>query len=81
MMDPSGMYILPARCIKCPLLVVPDIEAKDTVSLTNYLAVLPRHKMGAYWTYYVQQHVTNEEGDEVTTAQDKEDEKMYGNEW
>jgi len=37
--------------------------------------------MGAYWTYYVQQHVTNEEGDEVTTAQDKEDEEMYGNEW
>lgn len=81
MMDPSGMYILPARCIRCPLLVVPDIESSDTVSLTDYIAVLPRHKMGAYWTYYVQEQITVQEGDDVTTAQDNEDDSLYGDEW
>lgn len=35
MMDDKSMYILPAQCIKGPLVVVPDIEAADRVSLTN----------------------------------------------
>jgi len=63
------------------LLVVPDIESSDTVSLTDYIAVLPRHKMGAYWTYYVQEQITVQEGDDVTTAQDNEDDSLYGDEW
>jgi hypothetical protein len=42
MMDPSGMYILPARCIRCPLLVVPDIESSDTVSLEGSRKVRKR---------------------------------------
>jgi hypothetical protein len=42
------MYILPTSCIRGPVIVVPDIEDEGTVSLEDYMAVLPRHKMGAY---------------------------------
>jgi hypothetical protein len=42
------MYILPASCIRGPVIVVPDIEDEGTVSLEDYMAVLPRHKMGAH---------------------------------
>jgi hypothetical protein len=47
MMDSGEMYILPASCIRGPGIVVPDIEDEGTVSLEDYMAVLPRHKMGA----------------------------------
>jgi hypothetical protein len=48
MMDSGEMYILPASCIRGPVIVVPDIEDEGTVSLEDYMAVLPRHKMGAH---------------------------------
>jgi hypothetical protein len=33
MMDSGELYILPASCIRGPVIVVPDIEDKGTVSL------------------------------------------------
>jgi hypothetical protein len=75
MMGSDEMYILPASCIRGPVIVVPDIEDKGTVSLEDYMAVLPRHKMGAHFIY----HLGELEGDYV--PDNREDEKNYGNTW
>ena len=45
----SEMYILPAVCIRGPMLVVPDIIANGEASQENYMTLLSRHHMGAYF--------------------------------
>ena len=53
-MPASQMYILPARCIIHPMIVVPDIEDATTASKNTYLAVVPKHRMGNYFLHHVQ---------------------------
>jgi hypothetical protein len=79
MMDSGDMYTLPASCIRGPVIVVPDIEDEGTVSLEDYMAILPRHKMGAHFIYHMYEHLEELEGDYV--ADNREDEKNYGNTW
>jgi hypothetical protein len=79
MMDSGEMYILPASCIRGPVIVVPDIEDESTVSLEDYMAVLPRHKMGAHFIYHMYDHLGDLEGEYV--PDNREDEKNYGNTW
>ena len=79
MMELGDLYILPASCISGPVIVVPDIEDEGAVSLEDYMAILPRHKMGAHFIYHMYQHLEELEGDYV--ADNREDEKNYGNTW
>jgi hypothetical protein len=72
MMDSGDMYTLPASCIRGPVIVVPDIEDEGTVSLEDYMAILPRHKMGANFIYHMYEHLEELEGDYV--ADNREDE-------
>lgn len=61
-MTPStDMYILPAKCIVSPVLVVPDIEDAETASHTNFMAIVSRHKMGVYFLHHVNWCVQEEE--------------------
>jgi hypothetical protein len=53
MLDSGEMYILPASCIRGPVIFVPDIEDEGNVSLEDYMAVLPRHKMGTHFIYHM----------------------------
>lgn len=76
MMDPKDMYILPARCIRGPVIVVPDIEDEDTVSLRDYMVVLPRHRMGGYFLHHLRQQ-DEESADEVEEADSAEEDEMY----
>ena len=78
MMDPNEMYILPARCIRGPVIVVPDIEGEDMVSLRDYMAVLPRHRMGGYFLHHMNS-TTNDEND--SSADEEEEDEMYGDSW
>jgi len=77
MMDPNEMYILPARCIRGPVIVVPDIEGEDMVSLRDYMAVLPRHRMGGYFLH----HMNSTTNDENDSSADEEEDEMYGDSW
>jgi hypothetical protein len=79
MMDHGEMYILPATCIRGPVIVVPDIEDEATVSTDDYMAILPRHKMGAHFLYHVYNYLGKEEGDEIEDC--REDEDNYGDTW
>jgi hypothetical protein len=67
MTDKNDMYILPAGCLRNPLLVVPDVMDEEFVSDSRFMAVCPRHKMGAYFLYYVrsyiEQHGANDDSD------------------
>jgi hypothetical protein len=49
----TEMYVLPINCIVSPLLVIPDFIAKDKVSTSEFMAILPRHKQGPYFTNYI----------------------------
>ena len=50
----TDMYIVPAQSIIRPVLVIPDIEDDVTASTSNYMAVLPEHKMGKYFLEHVE---------------------------
>jgi hypothetical protein len=61
-MTPStDMYILPAKCIVSPVLVVPDIEDAETASHTNFMAIVSRHKLGVFFLRHVNWCVQEEE--------------------
>jgi hypothetical protein len=47
--------------------------------LEDYMAILPRHKMGVHFIYHMYEHLEELEGDYV--ADNREDEKNYGNTW
>jgi hypothetical protein len=49
----TEMYVLPIDCIVSPLLVIPDFIAKNKVSTSEFMAILPRHKQGPYFTNYI----------------------------
>ena len=53
MTDHSEMYILPANCLRGPMLVVPDIEEPEVVSQTNFMTMLSRHHMGAHFRHHI----------------------------
>lgn len=87
MEEADSMRLIPARCLKGPLLVIPDIEDANTASSLNYIVSLPRHKMGVYWLHHVNAFMTeNEDEDDIegimgTVAQTQQDEIWFGNNW
>ena len=49
----TELYVLPIDCIVSPLLVIPDFIAKNKVFTSEFMAILPRHKQGPYFTNYI----------------------------
>eukprot|EP00956_Cyclotella_meneghiniana_P006238 scaffold8149_cov79-Cyclotella_meneghiniana.AAC.1 len=82
MTDETKMYILPAKCLVAPVLVVPDLEDGETVSRYRFMAMLPRHKMGTYFRNHVHWYVENGVSeDESNSGSDVgDDEGNEGNE-
>ena len=60
----TDMYILPAKYLQSPVLVVPDIEDNVTASTEDYLAILPRHKMGNYFLDHVRWYTGDSDDDD-----------------
>ena len=86
MEDADKMRILPATCIKGPVLVIPDIIDANTASSVNYLSMLPRHKMGVYWLHHLNAFLEDSDDDDMDELlQDsnvlKEEELLYGDNW
>ena len=51
--DIADTYMLPACMINGPLLCIPNFLSEDTVSTDQFLAILPRHKMGYFFKHYM----------------------------
>ena len=83
----NNMHMLPASCLRMGLIVFPDIIDERTASTTNYLVMLPRHKMGVYFIYHMTKF-EEENGEEEPmrkkqkkSKKEKEEAKMYGDNW
>ena len=61
MTDHSEMYILPANCLRGPMLVVPDIEEATVAPQTKFMTMLSRHHMGAHFRHHFNWFTDDEE--------------------
>ena len=85
-MQPStDMWILPATCIRGPVIVVPDIEDASIASSVDYMAIVPQHKSGVYFLHHVNYYVTHNGSDAedscADSAEHSEDASLYGDTW
>ena len=72
MTNANEMYVLPASCIEGPLLVVPDIIDKDTISESNFMAICPKRKMGLYYLHHINwYHENNDHSDSDSDDNDQ----------
>ena len=80
MVESGKMVMVPASCIRGPVLVVPDMEGPDTASSVDYLATLPQHKQSAFFKHHMQTYLNDDsEGDDIPEAAD--DQSLYGDNW
>jgi hypothetical protein len=78
MMKADSMYILPAHCITGPLIVIPNIESKDSMSSVNYMALVSRHKMGGHFLHYSKRLLAQLQGQE---EEEDEEKYLYADTW
>ena len=82
MVETGKMVMVPASCIRGPVLVVPDIEGPTTASSVDYLATLPQHKQSAFFKHHINRYMDEDsDGNSDGIPEGKDDESLYGDNW
>jgi hypothetical protein len=85
MQPSSDMWVSPAKYIRGPVMVVPDIEDANTASSVDYMAIVPQHKSGAFFLHHVNYYVTQKEsdanGEELESLANSDEVSLYGDNW